>query len=356
MKTRVNFRIAVIALLLGILAGAFGAGNAPRADAQTAATAAPIKAAYVDFLSIFKEEGQLKADQRRISAEAEEQLQAIDTRVAPRVEKLEAERRLWQPHQQQHLRAMNDLLKVQRDYNTERLAVESSAQTDLRNAAISSYVRLRTLIADIAKARGYNQVLNIVREPEKIAEASEDIRVLQQQLLLSPVIYYEKEHDLTDIIAAEAKKLWGVSIKVELEGAVQLDAAGTDGAEIVRLPQGDENKDRIDYKIRLGQSVRFKVKVTNNDKPAEGKQAELAWTRTGLKSGEIKDTGRYDAPAECPLQSDIVTVRVRSLVDSTSLDIRVKLLDKEGKEIDLVKLNQEKEEADKKRSEKKPGE
>lgn len=350
MQTRLNYRVAVVALLVGVLAGLFGAASDPRADAQTAPEPQPIKVAYVDFLGVFKDEPKLKADQRRIAAEAETQLQAIDESMAPKVDALEKDRKLYEPHDQRHWAAMQSLLRAQREYNVQRLDVESRAQAELRDAAIDSYKRLRTLVTDLATKRGYNQVVNVVRNPEKIAEASEDFRVLQQQLLISPVIYFDKDHDLTDLLAAETKRMWGIAIEIKVDGAVLVDAQGKDGAEVPKVAQGDENKERIDFRLKLGETMRVKTTITNNGQPAEGTNAGLAWTRLGLKSGEVKDTGVYTAPAECPSQSDIITVRVRSLVDSTTVDIRIKLLDKDGKEIDLAKLNKEREEAERKKS------
>lgn len=347
MLTRSHAATAVLALLIAGLAGFALSGLNTRAEAN-ATEPQVIKTAYVDFLSVFKKEGKLQSDQRRLFAEADVELQQLETDMAPSVEALEAERKRWEPHDSRHYAAMRSLLDLQRKYNTERLDIESRAQRDLRSAAIESFVRLRNLATDIAKNKGYNQILNIVREPEKIAETQEDFRVLQQQLLLSPVLYFEPEHDITDLLAAEAKAKWGIEIKVELEGAVAVGADGKDGAALTKVPEGETNKARIDYKVRLGETVRFKTKVTNNGQPAAGKQAETAWTRTGLKSGEINDTGLYTAPKECPLASDIITIRVRSLVDSTTLDIRIQLVDKEGNPIDLVKLNQEKNAGEKK--------
>ncbi|MBE7491629.1 MAG: hypothetical protein HS108_07735 [Planctomycetes bacterium] len=350
MRNRINLVIVALALAAGALAGIAAGSGAGRVEARSA-DVPPVKVAYVDFLSLFKGEKQLESDQRRIYAEAEELLQAIDVEMAPRVERLEADRRLYKPHEQKHWTAMQNLLAAQREYNTRRLKVESDAQKDLRAAAIDSFVRLRNLVTGIATQRGYSQVLNIVRNPEKAAEASDDFRVLQQQLLISPVIYYDKEHDLTDVVAAEAKKLWGVEIKIELDGATRVQSDGKEGEALARVAQGDDNKERIDFEVRLGESVRFRVKVTNNGQPATGRNADLSWWRTGIKSGEVKDDGSYRAPAECPEQSDIVTVRVRSLVDSTTLDIRVRLVDKEGKRIDMVKLAKEREAARNKKTE-----
>lgn len=337
MQNRLFAALGVLALCLALLAGAFVAGINLRADAQPA-TPAPVKVAYVDFLSLFKDEPLLKREQYRIAAEAEEQLREIDARFEPRVNALETERKRYQPQEQQHWNAMQRLLEAQREYNSERLRVDSAAQAELRAEAISSFSRLRALVADIARNMGYSQVLNIVQNPEKVAEAQEDFRVLQQQLLISPVIYHEKEHDITAAVQTEMTRKWGMDIKLSLARAVAMAADGKEGAELKRLAEGEANKDRVDFEIKLGEALRVTVQVTNKGVPAEGKDAEAYWARLGTRSGEITSDGKYTAPAEAPRDTDIVTLRARSKVDPSAIcEVRVRLLDKDGKRIETGK-------------------
>ncbi|MBX3475591.1 MAG: hypothetical protein KF754_14530 [Planctomycetes bacterium] len=338
MQNRMIAALGVTAFCIALLAGAFAAGLNLKADAQPTAAPNPAKVAYVDFLSLFKDEPQLKREQFRVAAEAEEQLREIDVRFEPRVNALEAERKRWEPQQQQHWDAMKKLLDAQREYNSERLRVDSAAQAELRTQAIASFSRLRSLVADLARNRGYNQVLNIVQNPEKVAEAQEDFRVLQQQLLISPVIYFEKEHDITEIVKAEINRLWGMDIKLTVEKALSLDAEGKDGPELKRLAEGDDNKDRVDYEARLGSSLRLVLVVKDKGETAQGKNAGAFWARLGTRSGEITSDGKYTAPTEAPRDTDIVTLRARSQVDPSSIcEIRVRLLDKDGKRIEPVK-------------------
>lgn len=338
MKSTIVVR-ASIALALGLfIAGVALGGFALGAEGQSTPTPpAPALVAYVDFLSLLKDDPVLKVQQANINNRAYRDMLVVNAR-APEFEALVNKLRTLVASDRQYTQTKQQLLDLHLNSAQQKAEIELAAQGEVRAAVTEAYTRLRRLVAEIASQRGYNQVLNIVRNPEKVAEAQDDLRVLQQQMLLSPVIYHEqnKDRDLTDIVAEKVKREYGVNIKLELLDACTLTAEDKDDKPVKRMEQDDKkNADKIDWEVRLGQKLRLKVKVTDKDKPAEGDNAGVYWARRGFMTGDMKDDGTYIAQATFPKtgdkETDIVTVVVRSNVDSTqSIEVRLRLLDKDG--------------------------
>ncbi|MBK9974903.1 MAG: hypothetical protein IPP14_09025 [Planctomycetes bacterium] len=330
-------RISFATLILGLLAGIAVTSIGLRADAQPEK---PFKVAYVDFLNLLKDDKKLKRDNLKIAIEAERQMAQLQADSQPKLEELQDSLKNLKPHQAAYVSQMSKLIDLNRKFIEERLRIETAGQTEVRDSAIQAYIELRTLVTNLAKERGYSQVLNIVRNPEKVAEAQGDVRALQQQLLISPVIYYEPADDLTDLVAAEAAKTRNIDIKVSLKEAVAIGADGKAGAALSHLVKDDTaNPDKIDFELKLGESIQLKVDVLDKGATAQGDNARVVWNRMGVRTGTIDDNGKFTAPAEAPKRNngdldDVVTLVCRSMEDPTvSVEVRIRLLNKEGKRL-----------------------
>lgn len=333
MQTRFWTRISFAALTFAVLAGAFTGGMLVNANTDAQPTEPPPspRTAYVDFLSLLKRDAPLKREQQTIQLKVEQQINRIDKRYLAQIDAQQKIKNENKVDTREYRLAMQKQLDFERRRYQEKLEVEQIAQADLRNYGIERFKKLRNLTHDIARKRGYSQVLNIVRDIEDVAGAQDDFQALQQQLLVSPVLYYETEHDLTDVVDAAAQAQWGETITFiawdedAKRGGISFKVSGEGGEFVKRNADGD-------YEIRLGGSGAFGIEILDKGEPAQGERAEVRWSKTGLNNGEIdEDTGAYTAPAEFPL-NDLFVVTVRSAVDPTVVErVRIRLVDKEGK-------------------------
>lgn len=333
MQTRFWTRISFAALAVALLAGAFTSGvliNA-NADAQPAAPPEPRRTAYVDFLSLLKKDAPLKREQQNIQLKVERQITAIDKRWKVEIDAQQEIKVKNKVDSRQYRQAMQKQLDAERKRFQEKLEIEQIAQADLRDYGIERFKALRNLARDIAKKGGYNEVLNIVRDIEEVAGTQDDFQALQQQLLVSPVLYFETAHDITDTVNDAAQKEWGETISFNAydeeakRGGIAVETIGEGAGELKRNAEGE-------YEIRLGQKANFKISVLDKGEPAKDERAEVRWTKSGVNTGDLEeDTGIYTAPEAFPLQ-DMFVVTVRSAVDPTVVErVVIRLLDKDGK-------------------------
>ena len=335
LKTRFWTRLAFSALALALVAGAFTGGvliNA-NADAQPAAPPEPRRTAYVDFLSLLKADAPLKREQQSIALKVEKRVDDIDKRWMKEIDAQQAIKMKSKVDSREYRLAMQKQLDAERKRFQEKLEIQQIAQADLRDYGIERFKALRNLARDIAKKDGYNEVLNIVRDIEDVAGTQDDFQALQQQLLVSPVLYFEAEHDITDVVDAKAQAEWGETISfVEWDetakrGGINFTLKTDDGKEEV-LKRNDDGE----IEIRLGQTGKFGISVLDNGAAAEGDRAEVRWTKR-IASGSLDEsTGEFTAPKDFPVKGDAFVVTVRSAVDPTvSEAVVIRLLDKDGK-------------------------
>ncbi|MCB9933185.1 MAG: hypothetical protein H6841_07180 [Planctomycetes bacterium] len=333
LKTRFWTRLSFAALALALLAGAFTGGvlvNA-NADAQPAAPPEPRRTAYIDFLSLLKKDKPLAIKQVEIAQDVERNMADIEKRWGEEIKAQEEIKRSRLPDTRDYRKAMEKQLDAARSMYEEKLRFEQLAQEDLRSFGIERFQALQNLARDEAKQRGYNEVLNIVRKIEEVSAQEDSFQALQQQLLISPVLYFEETHDITDAVQAAADKLWGSTITMKPYNA----ETGVGGISFVVQGGAEALKRNAEgeIEIRLGQSGEFKVQVLDKDAPAEGAAAEVDWIKRGLDTGELGKKGEYKAPDAFPVAAgDTFTVTVRSKKDPTiSEEVTIRLLDKDGK-------------------------
>ncbi|MBX3460762.1 MAG: hypothetical protein KF696_12505 [Planctomycetes bacterium] len=323
-RTSIGF-VAVLLVAIGLVAGA--AMGRAEVGAQAAVTPAAPLTAYVDFLSVLKQDHPLKKRQYEVAMELEEAVDAIDRQFMPMIEEQEKIKKDNPPDSRQYRTALSNQIELERKRYHQKLDLEQAAQQDLRNEGIDAFERIRRVVRDMATGMGYSQVINIVRDPKEVVGARDDFQMLQQQLLISPVLVFDEKHDITEKVLAKAKDLYDPGIAF---GAETLTAA--DGKSIAR--NGNE-----EYEVRLGQQVNLAIAVTKKGQAATGKDGEINWVRTGIGTGELDvKTGVYKAPKEAPDSGDAFTVIARSVVDPTiEKRIKVKLLDADGKPLEKKK-------------------
>jgi len=295
-----------------------------KADPTSTPAAKPApKTAYVDFLELLKSYAPLQRSKFEIAHGLESAMMEMEERYADEIRTHERTRRESEPDHRNYRQAMRALIRLSQRVYQEQLLLENQAQADMRDAGIDAFLRLRTLVSDIAREMGYTQVLNIVRDPELAASAPQDFQVLQQQLLISPVLVYDTEHDITSVVLAKGEELWGTHISIKDDRI----RCSHEGAALSLNGEGE-------YEVRLGQSVKFSVEVLQRGEPvdSESTEARVRWTRDGgFDLGTLNvSTGEFTAPEENPGRSTFRLV-VRSQVDPTvSAEVQVRLLDAEG--------------------------
>ncbi|MBZ0135398.1 MAG: OmpH family outer membrane protein [Planctomycetes bacterium] len=342
-NSRIWTRLSMVALFVAVLAGAFTSGvllNA-NADAQPSATPEPRRTAYVDFLYLLKKDPPLKRYQQDTALKVEKSIDEIDRRWKVRIDAEQEIKTKNKVDSKAYRDAMRNQLEAERKRYQEKLEVEQIAQADLRDYGIERFKALKNLARDIAKKKGYNEVLNIVRDIEDVAASQDDFQALQQQLLVSPVLYYEEDHDITKEVDTQAQELWGETLsmvaydKTAERGGVAFTPTGAD-TPFKRNEAGE-------IEIRLGQKGRFTVEVLDKGQPAEGERATVRATKRGLNIGTLdEETGDYEAPEAFPLKGDLFLVTLRSAVDPTVMEaVMIRLLDKDGKRRPAEKESEE---------------
>lgn len=328
LSTRVLTRVSFAALCIGLLAGVLvlSVANWTSADAQGAPPPEPRRTAYVDFLGLLKNDNLLKGRQSEVADDVERQSDEIDRKWRLVIEDLIAIRKRNKPDTPQYRKAMADQVEAARKAYAEKLTLEQYAQADLRDYAIKRFTELRTLCREIALSLGYNEVLNIVRNIEDVAGSQDDFQALQQQLLVSPVLYFEKAHDITDIVAQKADEKWGS--RIEVKDLVFV----LEGSETPLAPNAEG-----ELEIRMGQKGSFKAVVLEKGEvlPTDNPRAELRYSKRGLGVGDIKVDGAYQTPQSAPTPpADTFTVLARSAADPTkTATVTIRLLDAEGKRL-----------------------
>jgi Skp family chaperone for outer membrane proteins len=318
-------RFVALALFCGMVLGMFTMAafvNVKADPVPTVEPAAP-KVAYVDFRELLRKYGPLQRAQFEIAQDLEMILQGVDGRYADQIAAHEATLRNYEPDHRNYRVADRALIQLERSILQEKLLAEQQAQADLRDAGIEAFSRLRSLVTDVARQRGYSQVLNILRDPQTAATAQPDFQMLQQQLLVSPVLVFDSAHDLTDEVLARGDELWGTHISFRNEKIhCTLDGESLDVNE-----EGE-------YEVRLGQTVVFSVEVLQRDELLDPghPDAGVRWFREGGLDGGSLDrlTGEYSAPSDNPGRHTF-RVLVRSQLDPTvSAEVTVRLLNADG--------------------------
>ncbi len=294
------------------------------------------RTAYVEFGTLLREDKLLKRKQQELAEMLEITTIALENESAPLIEDQRRIRSTQLPSTREYRQAMRKQLELETSLYEAKLGFEQQTQKDLKNFAIERFKALRNLVRDIALEKGYTEVLNIAGDAEKV-EAAEDFQALQQQLLVSPVLYYEPANNITPLVLAKAEELWGEHITLgELE---LLDDKGAPVAvkeEPVPDQLDSEGKPvmRRVVELRLGQVYNVKVQVKDRGTvlAADAPRASVRWSRFGTGTGTIDDVGRYSAPAEWPKDDREFVIRARSAIDPTvSREVYVRLLDKDGK-------------------------
>ncbi|MCA8912096.1 MAG: OmpH family outer membrane protein [Planctomycetes bacterium] len=292
----------------------------------------PRRTAYVDFLSLLKSDRLLLGKQQEMGESMQTEMDAIDKRFMALIDEQQRIRNLNKPDSFIYRQAMNKQLELERQRYQEKLLFEQLTQGELRDFAIKRFKALRNLAADIAKDKGYNEVLNMVRNIDEVTGGQDDFQALQQQLLVSPVLYFEAAHDITDAVKEKAEKIWGETISF-----VGWDAEKKTGGITFTVKDSKEavkRNDKGEIEIRLGQSGQLGIEVLDKGEPAKDKRARVSWSKRGVNVGDLggKD-GSYTAPAVFPPQGgDVFTITVRSVVDPTvSETVTIRLLDQDGK-------------------------
>lgn len=353
MQTRFWTRLSFVALALALLAGVFAGGVLTRANAEAQNSKidaemqkaideavkkaletppTPRRTAYVDFLNLLKQDAPLKRKQQEIALNVEKRVDDIDRRWLVQIDAQQKIKTTNKVDSRAYRQAMQKQLEFERKRYQEKLELEQIAQADLRDYGIERFKALRNLARDIAKKQGYNEVLNIVRDIEDVAGNQDDFQALQQQLLVSPVLYFEAEHDITDIVDKQAQAEWGETISfIEWDdeakrGGVTFTLKDEEGKETLVKRNADG-----EIEVRLGQKGAFKITVLDKGEPAAADRAQVRWTKGGANSGDLsEDTGEYEAPEEFPL-NDTFVVTARSAVDPTVTErVKIRLLDKDG--------------------------
>ncbi|MEZ5991570.1 MAG: OmpH family outer membrane protein [Planctomycetota bacterium] len=364
LKTKVWTRISLIALAAVLMAGVFAGGVLIRADVeaqdsdkpattevdeatQKAIDAAvqkalntppiPRRTAYVDFLSLLKSDRLLLGKQQEMAESMQREMDDIDKRFGKLIQEQARIRELNMPDSIAYRQAMNKQLELERQRYQEKLLFEQLTQAELRDFAIDRFKKLRNLAADIAKGKGYNEVLNIVRNIDEVTGGQNDFQALQQQLLVSPVLYYESAHDITDDVTKKADELWGETISF----VVWDEEAKAGGIEFYVIdPAKPEEPGKLvsrnaagEIEIRLGQKGDFKISVLDKGEPAASPRDRVNWSKRGVNVGELASgAGSYTSPEKFPPNGDTFIVTVRSMVDPTvSETVTIRLLDKDGK-------------------------
>ena len=328
-KSRFGRAATVLALITGIALGALWQPAGAQANPSPPLPPAP-RTAYVEFLKLLKEDARFGRERIKIMIDLKESLHGFVDEFLPRIERLRKKRDSVNPDTVEYFRAMNDLTDVMGELAFEEIAAESAAKRLMKKKGIAAFSRLRELVHTIAAARGYTQVLNIARDPDSEIQSQMDFQALQKELLLSPVLYFEEEHDLTQLVLDEADKRWGKHIKLEVE------AQDKEGKAIKPLAA---NKAKVDYEIDLKQTLQLAVGVTEKDKPAAGKSKKhTATVRGPVADGKVErkkedgDIWVYTAPGRIPGKTGIIEIRFRSSEDlSVWIDVRIRVVDKAGK-------------------------
>lgn len=327
LKTQLLTRLSFGALALALLAGVFAAGTLVRtsADAQPADNPPePCVTAYVDFLALLEVDSALLAEQFEITQEVRTQTGKLERKYMSLIREEEENKRLYKPNTISYRRARDQALKLRSDLYREQVLLEQTARKHLRDFGIERFKDLRELTTEIALERGYNEVLNIVRDIEDVAGQGDDFQSLQQQLLISPVLYYDEAHDITDVVLAAAKEKWGTSFSMPNPITFTLE---DDEKPLEANEEGE-------FEIRFGQKGTFKVDVADEGiiLPADDKSARVKWSKTGAFAGDLDEGGNYTAPDEWPSGAeDTFTVMARCAEDpSVNKSITVRLLNKDG--------------------------
>jgi hypothetical protein len=290
----------------------------------------PRRTAYVDFLSLLKDDKPLARKQVDVADEMRKTMDEIDSRWEVKILAQKRIRDQNLPHTKAYRDAMHAQLEAEMERYQEKLYAEQLFQEDVRKFGITRFKELRNLTRDLAKKSGYNEVLNIVRDIDKLGGNQDDFQALQQQLLVSPVLYYEVDHDITDQVKVAAKAIWDETITFEAHdkvtgiGGIVLNLDGE--AAPLKRNAADE------IEVKLGQKGSFVILVQDKGVPAVGPRAATRWFKRGLGVGELSEDGKYTAPEAFPVGGDTFDVTVRSAIDPTvEQTVTIRLLDKDGK-------------------------
>lgn len=315
LKTRALTRISLAALAVMLCAGVFiGTVLTSADDATETPKPEPRRTAYVDFLKLLKNDQPLARKQLTVASEMQKDQDSIDRTWETRILQYKRTREQNKPNTKTYRDAMLAQLEAEKQRYQEKLLSEQVYQEELRGYGIERFKALKALTADIAKQRGYNEVLNIVNIDD-VANTRDDFQALQQQLLVSPVLYHEPEHNITEVVKTEAKRMWDEHItlaaydKEKNTGGIEFTVEG-EAAALVRNAEGE-------IEIKLGQKGAFKVAIFDKGKPAEGARAEVRFYKRGFAVGDFKEDGTYTAPEAMPAGGATFEVTVRSAIDPT---------------------------------------
>ncbi len=319
---------AVLVALCSILVAVAGIHSG-----QADVTPQPVRTAYVDFLSLLKDDYQLGKHRGDIEFELQLAVAQVERDYKDKIDAQSKRVSESNPESPERREAITRRIELESERRYSLRLRELAAQGDLRRHGIEAFTRLRTLTNNIAGELGYDEVLNIVRKPEEVVGKGDDFQQLQQQLLISPVLVFNPAYDITDKVLERAKELWDPGITLGEIGVSQVTGTEEEPQKGASIPRADdpEHEDGV-FEIRLGQKAWFSVDVQRKGEPAEGESARLRWTRNGIGTGQLADdTGFYTAPTAFPEGNDTFQVTARSVADPRIFKVvTVRLLDADG--------------------------
>lgn len=332
MTSRYSFIFAFTALIIGLAVGAsmdFRSARAQDNPGPPVPPPAPIsavapKVAYLDFLKVLKSFSPLQRDQAEISMKMEIAMVETEAEFTPKIEEVSKIMTQQKPETKKYRDAMDKKLDLQHRWYEEQLLIQQAAQAELRDAGIEWFGKLKSDASEIAKKRGYTQVLNIVLDHKNVA-AQKNLKNLQQQLLVSPVLYFDKAHDITKDVEEFVTDKYALHVSMD-----EVEVLDKDGNPFPKASPDSPRKD-TDYFVPFGTELKLKANVLKKDKPATGKDAEVAFIRTGIDGGKVFKDGKYVAPDDFPRNVAVISIRVSSKVDpQVQKIIRICILNKEG--------------------------
>ncbi|MCC6572608.1 MAG: hypothetical protein IT462_02350 [Planctomycetes bacterium] len=289
-------------------------------DPKASQAPAVARTAYVDFVKLLKNDplfltAQLK-EMHKLEIDMREEATTFDAKHANDKKRLEA----IKPDEMEYRDLMKDIIESSAKSNRKRMTLESEAQRTIDEEAQKAFKRIKDLVAEISKTKGYSQVMLISSTPAKGLKFDE----LQKQLLLSPMLIYPEEDDITKFVEKENfRRSYGyleIGDSTAKEGTIENDGVWTEddkGNKTQRAAKDKVNNAAdVWFECKVGARLSLKCAVTDldeNDKrvPAKPANAEVEWTLIRLQTGTLDEkTGVYTAPDAMPAAGDIVSIRV----------------------------------------------
>lgn len=337
---------ALVGVVVGLAAGILFALPAPSGDKTGNANAGygqngptTPRTGYVDFVKLVKADPQFLTKQWEYMRDLEINMRDEAMKFELQREQALKDLKRLNPDEKEYRETMDRIVKFSAESNRTRLQMESETHRAVDSEAQKSFVRIKSLVAEIAKQKNYEQVLVISSNSAK----NLSFEKLQQQLLLSPVLIYPEQDDITAQVEKEllrrAHGYLEIGDPTAKEGTIENDGIWLEpekDKKTARIAKDTgKNADDVWFEVKLGAKLQLKAMVTDlgeNDKrvPVSGDKAEVEWSLPKLKSGNIGlKTGEYTAPDAMPDTGAVIPVRVcPKLATYRFKSFRIRLLPK----------------------------